>query len=203
MLSLSFSEISRAKITLNRALNDKKKKHLYSESAMRHLRFYIIPTRPFLFFVFDWLRPLHGTLQMPQINTDNFLVQQQRSVLITMLVILLTDHSEIASVPCLPSKEWNHERNNRLWSLELEVMTHHLTNPRGFINEGWITGKRVVALFNADNATVTKKGGLSPAQASCIRATGACRDPWIHSPSFKTNVTANLASLLFSFSPQS
>lgn len=81
-------------------------------------------------------------------------------------------------------------------------MTHHLPKPRGFNNEGWITRKSVV-LFNADDVIFSMKGGLSPTKASCIRATGSCQDPWIHSPSLKTNVTANLASLLFSLSPQS
>lgn len=82
-------------------------------------------------------------------------------------------------------------------------MTHHLTNPCGFNKEGWITWKSVVVPFNADDVIVSMKGGLSPAKASCIRATEACQDPWIHSPSLKTNVTANLASLLLSISPQS
>lgn len=82
-------------------------------------------------------------------------------------------------------------------------MAHRLTNSRGFNKEGWITRKSVVLLFNADDVIVSMKGGLSPTKASCIRATEACQDPWIPSPSLKTNVTANLASLLFSISPQS
>lgn len=90
--------------------------------------------------------------------------------------------------------------NHETWSPELEVMTHHLPKPRGFNNEGWITRKSVVILFNADDVIFSMKGGLSPAKASCIWATGSCQDPWIHSPSLKTNVTANLASLLFSLS---
>lgn len=60
--------------------------------------------------------------QMPQINTNYFSVHQHRSVLITVPVVLFTDHSEIASGQCLQPKNETTKPRKKTWSLVLEAI---------------------------------------------------------------------------------